>query len=191
MKQKYSKEWLRVDELKSMLALPTLCEKYEVWILLLYTPALRVSEAINVRVRDLDVHNQCVEIWGGKGYDDTELRKTPCEIAVLKRIKRFCEHNNLRANDYIMFSNKSPQVHRSQVYRVLNTIVQDAGIDKKTGTHTLRRSRAEHLLDQGLPLTFVSKFLRHKNLSTTMAYLDVSVADINRELDKIELPVVI
>ncbi len=33
---------------------------------------------------------------------------------------------------------------------------------------------------------YVSKQLRHKSISTTMAYLDVSVADINREMEKIE-----
>jgi integrase/recombinase XerD len=90
-----------------------------------------------------------------------------------------------------MFSDKSEKVHRSQVYRVVNQLCERAGIDKTIGTHTFRRSRAEHLLDNGLPLTFVSKYLRHKNLSTTMAYLDVTVADIQRELGKIEMPVVV
>lgn len=53
----YSKEWLTEEELQKILRLPTLEEKYEIWILLLYTPALRVSEAINVRVRDLILEN--------------------------------------------------------------------------------------------------------------------------------------
>ena len=49
----YSKEWLTEDEVKKLLDLPNLEEKYEVWILLLYTPALRVTEALNVRVHKL------------------------------------------------------------------------------------------------------------------------------------------
>lgn len=61
MRGKYSKEWLRPDELKQLLSLPGIAEKYEIWILLMYTPALRVIEAINIRLRDLDVNNQCVE----------------------------------------------------------------------------------------------------------------------------------
>lgn len=183
---KYNKQWLREEELELMLNKPDIPEKYEVWILLLYTPALRVSEAINVKVRDLDLKNECIDIWGGKGKDVTEMQKVVCDIKILKRMKRFCEHSNLRPNDYIMFSQKSKQVHRSQVYRVLNDICRDVGIDKKIGTHTMRRSRAEYLLDRGLAITFVSKYLRHKNLSTTMKYLDVSVADIQREMEKID-----
>jgi integrase/recombinase XerD len=183
---KYNKQWIREEELELMLNKADISEKYEIWILLMYTPALRVSEAINVKVRDLDLKNECIDVWGGKGRDDTELQKVVCNIKILKRIKRFCEHTNLRPNDYIMFSQKSKQVHRSQVYRVLNDICRDVGIDKTIGTHTMRRSRAEHLLDRGLPITFVSKYLRHKNLSTTMKYLDVSVADIQREMERIE-----
>ncbi|AFV24619.1 integrase family protein [Methanolobus psychrophilus R15] len=183
---KYNKQWLREEELEMMLSKPDIPEKYEIWLLLMYTPGLRVSEALNVKVRDLDMKNGCIDIWGGKGRDDTEMQKAVCDIKILKRIKRFCEHSDLRPNDYIMFSQKSKQVHRSQVYRVLNDICHDVGIDKTIGTHTMRRSRAEHLLDRGLPITFVSKYLRHKNLSTTMKYLDVSVADIQREMEKID-----
>lgn len=181
----YNKNWLREDELRSMLSLPYLDEKYEIWMLLMYTPALRVTEATNIRVRDLDLKGECVEIFGGKNYDETEMRKAPCDIQILKRIKRFCDYHKLKPNDYIMFSNKSKQVSRSHVYVVVNQIATKAGIEKVIGCHTFRRSRAEHLLDKGLPITFVSKLLRHKNLSTTMEYLDVSVADIQRELEKI------
>lgn len=183
---RYSKQWLRTEELEKMFNYSDLSEKYEIWMYLLYTPALRVSEAINVKVRDLDIKHECIEIWGGKGHDETELQKAHCDARVLKRIERYCQHNDLRPNDYIMFSQKSKQVDRSQVYRVLNDICQAVGIDKKIGTHTMRRSRAEHLLDSGLPLTYVSKYLRHKNLSTTMKYLDISLADIQRELQKID-----
>ena len=45
---KYSKEWLLEEELKKMLSLPDLEEKYEIWLLIMYAPALRVSEVINV-----------------------------------------------------------------------------------------------------------------------------------------------
>lgn len=183
---KYTKEWLRPDELQKILSLPDLSEKWEMWMLLMYAPALRVSEAINVKVRDLDLKGACVEVYGGKGYDATEMRKAPCDSRVLRRLKQYADHHQLKSNDFIMFSRNSKQVHRCHVYKVVNKLAQQAGLDKRIGCHTFRRSRAEHLLDGGLPITFVSKYLRHKNLSTTMAYLDVSVADIQREMEKID-----
>lgn len=185
---KYSKQWLNPEEIKKILNLQDLAEKYEIWLLLLYVPALRVSEAINVKVRDLNFNDHCVDIWGGKGRDITQMQKAPCEIGVLNRIKRFCEHSNLRPNDYIMFSIRGPQTTRTNVYLQVNRLCRLAGIDKKIGTHTFRRSRAEHLLDNGLAITFVSRYLRHRDISTTMRYLDVSIADITRELEGITDP---
>lgn len=186
---KYSKNWLSPDEIKQLLNLPDLPEKYEIWILLLYVPALRVTEAINVRVKDLNFSGACVDVWGGKGRDSTHMQKAPCDIGVLNRIRRFCEHSNLRPDDYVMYSTRAPQTSRTNVYLRVNKLCRLAGIDKKIGTHTFRRSRAEHLLDRGLAITFVSRYLRHRDISTTMHYLDVSIADIQRELEKIEDPV--
>ena len=48
-----------------------------------------------------------------------------------------------------MFSNKDKQANRSWVYKKLNELCQEADIDKKIGTHTMRQSRATHLLNRG------------------------------------------
>ncbi|MCD4821829.1 MAG: site-specific integrase [Methanococcoides sp.] len=182
---KYAKNWLTPDEIKRIMQLPNLKEKYEIWVLLLYVPALRVSEALNVKVRDLHLETETIDVWGGKGHDSSELSKVHCPGSIIKRIKRYAEHSDLKPSSYIMFSQCKPQASSMQVYRVVNELCAKAGIDKKIGTHTFRRSRAEHLLDQGLPITHVSRYLRHKNLATTMKYLNVSVADLQNELTKI------
>ncbi len=111
------------------------------------------EDTINVRVRDIDLKAGTIDIYGGKGYDATEMRKVRCDMQVLRHIK--------------IFSNKSKQVNRSHVYVVVNKIAQKAGIDQKIGYHSFRRLRAEHLRDMHLPLVYVSKQLRHKSISTT------------------------
>lgn len=153
----YSKEWLKVHELNQILSMPDIDEKHEIWMLMMYVPALRVSEAINVRVRDIDTQGKCIEIWNAKGVNNNDLRKAPVTSDFLKRIMRYCQHCKLKDNDYIMFSNKSKQVSRSHVYVIVNDLCTKAGIDKKIGTHTFRRSRAQHLLDNGVPLISVSR----------------------------------
>ena len=179
----YSKEWLSEHKLKKLLELPDLDEKYEIWIKILYTPALRVSEALNVRVKDLNLEKKEINVVGGKKHKDNDIEPVPCNLQVLRQIKRYAERNDLKPSDYIMFSNKRKQADRSWVYEKLNELCQDAGIDKKIGTHTMRRSRATHLLNKGIRLEKVSKYLRHQNLSTTMAYLRITTADIQREIE--------
>ena len=88
-----------------------------------------------------------------------------------------------------MFSNKGKKADRSWVYKKLNDLCQKAGIDKKIGTHTMRRSRATHLFNKGITISKVSKYLRHKNLATTMAYLKITTTDIQKELDEMGDPI--
>jgi|NGEPerStandDraft_6_1074524.scaffolds.fasta_scaffold40815_3 integrase/recombinase XerD len=185
----YSKEWLTEQEVKTILELPKLSEKYETWILLLYTPALRVTEALNVRVRDLNTEKKEILVIGGKKRDINDIAPVPCNLRVLRQIKRYAERNDLKPSDYIMFGNQGKQVGREWVYRVLNKLCHEAGIDKKIGTHTLRRSRATHLLNKGIPLEQVSKYLRHQNLSTTMEYLKITTADIQKKLEDMGDPI--
>jgi integrase/recombinase XerD len=181
----YSKQWLSEEEIRWIIELPNLDEKYEIWILLMYSSALRVTEAINVRCRDLNLEKREINIIGGKKRKSNEIEPVPCGIEVLRRIKRFCDRSDLKPSDFIMYSNKGKQVTRSWVYRKLNELCAEAKIDKKIGTHTLRRSRASHLLGKGVSLARVSKMLRHKNPATTMLYLKITTADIWRELDAV------
>ncbi len=185
----YSKEWLTEEEIKKILALPTLSEKYETWVLLLYVPALRVTEALNVRVRDLVLEKGEINIIGGKKRESNDIEPVPCNVQVLRQIKRYADRSDLKPSSFIMFSRSGKKASRSWVYRMLNNLCADAGIDKKIGTHTLRRSRATHLLNKGLSLPKVSKYLRHKNLSTTMIYLKISTADIQKEIEGIGDPI--
>jgi integrase/recombinase XerD len=185
----YSKEWLTEKEIKQLLELPNLSEKNETWILLLYTPALRVSEALNVRVKDLNLEKKEINVVGGKKRAKNDIEPVPCNLQVLRQIKRYAERNDLKPSDYIMFSNQGKQARREWVYRALNKLCKEAGIDKKVGTHTMRRSRATHLLNRGIPLEQVSKYLRHKNLSTTMEYLKITTADIQRKLEEFGDPI--
>ncbi len=82
---------------------------------MLYTPALRVSEALNVRVKDLNLEKKEINVIGGKKRKDNDIEPVPCNLQVLRQIKRYTERNDLKPSDYIMFSNKRKQADRSWV----------------------------------------------------------------------------
>lgn len=169
-----------------MMSVPDLTERDEIIILLLYTPALRVTEMLNLKVSDIDIKTETLLIRGGKGYDETELARVPCDVKVLRKVLRYVEHEGLKKKDYIVQSNMRKSMNRSQVYRILNNIAAKAGIEKTIGTHTMRRSRATNLLDKGFRIEHVSRYLRHTKLETTMHYLRLSVGDLQKELKNID-----
>lgn len=167
----YEHEWLTIEEVEKLFNVKHLPEKYEVWILLLYVPALRVSEAINVRVRDLNFDDACVDVWGGKRRRHDELEQAPCDVRTLNKIKRYVDNNKLSDDDYIMFARKSSKSTRVNVYLQANRLCGLAHIYKKVGATTFRRSRAQHLIDNGMDIITLVKFLRHRDFSSISHYI--------------------
>jgi site-specific recombinase XerD len=53
--------------------------------------------------------------------------------------------------------------------------LQRAGINKKNvSIHTLRHTYATHLLDQGVNIRLIQRYLGHANIETTMVYLHLT-----------------
>lgn len=78
-------------------------------------------------------------------------------------------------------------VHESMLNKALRKAVQQAGIRKRVGTHTLRHSFATHLLMSGCDIRRVQQLLGHKSVKTTMQYMhivDLTKANVMSPLDR-------
>ena len=62
----------------------------------------------------------------------------------------------------------------STVQGAIKQITQQINFGKKVSTHTLRHSYATHLLEAGVSLKAIQKYLGHKSLQTTMIYLHLT-----------------
>jgi integrase/recombinase XerD len=58
-------------------------EKYYTWILFMYSSALRVTEAINVRCRNLNLEKHEINVVGGKKRKSDEIEPATCSLGVL------------------------------------------------------------------------------------------------------------
>ena len=72
-------------------------------------------------------------------------------------------------------SNRSDKYTARYVQRLIKDAAQRADIDKNVTPHRLRASVATILLDVGMPLDQVQKFLRHKRITTTQIYAETSL----------------
>ena len=183
-KIKYSKEWLTKAEIGQILNNPAITRRDELMISMLYWCALRVSEMAAIKIKDINIKTGNLTLWQSKKSDDPELVHIPEQL--IKSISQWSRENKLKPKDYLIRSQKGGSLSRIQIYRSIKDNARRIGIKKRITTHSFRRSRATHLLDGGLPLEKVSRFLRHNRLESTMVYLKISINDLKKDIAKID-----
>jgi integrase/recombinase XerD len=140
---------------------------------LFYTGA-RVSEFINIRVVDLrfDLDPPQIYLAVAKGGSDGYVPILPA----LAQELRTC----LRARKvlYLFESNRHTRYTPRAVQLMVQDAAQRAGLAQRVTPHRLRASVATLLLDAGMPIDQVQKFLRHKHLSTAQLYAETSLRSL-------------
>lgn len=138
--------------------------------MLFYTGA-RVSEFVHIRVEDLHLALDPPQVYiaHAKGGSDGYVPILPVLAQELRT------YLNGRRAGYVFESNRSDKYTTRYIQRLVKDAAQRAGIDKNVTPHRLRASVATILLDKGMPLDQVQKFLRHKRITTTQIYADTSL----------------
>jgi len=144
-------------------------KKYKLLISLTYACGLRVSEVINLKVKDLNIEELCIYIRKSKGNKDRMSILSKKTIAELKNIIAFKDNN-----DYIFESNRGGKLCSRSAQNMFKKALKLAKINKPASFHSLRHSFATHLLESGTSIRYIQKLLGHNNIRTTQTYTEVS-----------------
>lgn len=144
----------------------------------IYSLGLRLSEGVSLHVGDLDAARALVHVHRGKGSVD---RYVPLPASTLEALRRYwTTHRNPRLlfpalgrgrNEGRTATDPMP---RATIQGALCRVVKELGLNKRVSVHTLRHSYATHLLEAGLNLRLIQKYLGHKSLQTTTIYLHLT-----------------
>jgi integrase/recombinase XerD len=142
-------------------------------VAVLYLGGLRVSEACNLRWRNLQARAGAgqVTVYGKGGR--TRAIPIPQEawsILVQLRI-------NSGANDLVFASRSGRRLDRGRVGVILQRAAQGAGVTDQLSPHWLRNAHASHALDHGAPIHLVQATLGHSSVATTSRYLHARPGD--------------
>lgn len=144
-----------------------------------YACGLRLEEALNLEVSDIDSGRMMVHVHRGKGAKD---RLVPLPQATLKILR---SHWRAHRNPRLLFpaygrdSRSAPSattpMDRSSVQGAFRAAKREAGIAKRgVCVHTLRHCYATHLLEAGVNLRVIQAHMGHTSLETTMVYLHLT-----------------
>ena len=142
---------------------------------LLYAAGLRVSELVNLKVRDVNLEAGFVRVFG-KGSRE---RVVPIGLYAKEKINTYLEtFRPLLLKTYVsphLFVGRAGKpMTRQGFWKLLRQYVQRAGIHKNVTPHSLRHSFASHLLEGGADLRAVQIMLGHVDISTTQIYTHVA-----------------
>ena len=159
---------LNQDEIKAMIE-ATKNKKHRLIIELLYGTGLRVSEAVNMRVKDLHLDEKTAFVKYGKGKKE---RFVKLPNTFINHAKSYLKKRK-KSSTFLFDSRKGPITSR-QAERVVKNAALKAKINKKVFCHALRSSFATHMLDSGTDIRIIQVLLGHSSLDTTQRYTKVS-----------------
>ena len=135
-------------------------------VTLLYAAGLRVSELLNLKVKDFQFDENYGWVRKGKGGKDR-----PFIVAekLKQEVQRWILKNELVVFDFL-FGNKKKKMSAQTVRKIIKKAVKQAKIDKNIHPHTLRHSFATHLIENGYAVIDVQGLLGHSKVDTTLIY---------------------
>lgn len=148
---------------------------------LLYATGLRVSELVNLKLREVNLDSGYL-MTVGKGSKE---RLVPIGESARTRAADYLDAvrlklDPLRKNPYFFLSRLGGGMSRQAFWNIIKKRAQSAAIRKNISPHTLRHSFATHLLENGADLRSVQIMLGHADLASTQIYTHVTRERLKR-----------
>ena len=131
---------------------------------LFYVTGIRLSELINIKIKDIDFHNQLIKVLGKRNRE----RLIPLSSSIIAELKQFIDEHQLKS---FLFSNLyGKKLYTKLVYRLVNKYIGEISSVNKKSPHILRHTFATHMLNNGADINAIKELLGHANLSATQVY---------------------
>ena len=145
---------------------------YRTIFMMIYGSGLRISEATNIRIEDIDSKNMRLFVRNGKGERQryTVLPKTSLEM--LRECYRRYRPNHPEGYMFLNREGNPLKVERLRVF--FRRYRRKAGISEDFIVHSLRHAFATRLVEEGIPLVQVKELLGHSCIRSTMTYVHVA-----------------
>lgn len=144
-------------------------KKHQLIISLAYGGGFRVSEIINLKIKDINLEELTIHLKEAKGKKD---RITIFPMKLKGSLQQIV--NIKDKNDYVFESERGGRLSDRSVQKVFENALKKAKINKEATFHSLRHSFATHLLENGVDVRYVQELLGHANIRTTQIYTKVT-----------------
>jgi integrase/recombinase XerD len=147
-------------------------KKHKAILFTAYSAGLRVSEIVNLKLRDVDSHRMQLFVERAKGKKDRLVTLSPVLLDVLRA---YPKEQEPKPAVYLFEGAEASGVPYSarSAQKIFQMARIKAGILKEVSFHSLRHSFATHVLEKGIDIRYIKKLLGHFSIKTTERYLHV------------------
>lgn len=151
--------------------------------MVMYGAGLRVTEACELRVDDIDAERRVIRVRGKGG----KQRCVMLADRLLVGLRSYWAA--ARPPRPYLFPGDDPAapVLPDRVRHGLRAAVRTSGLTKKVTPHVLRHSFATHLMDAGTDIRVIQSLLGHASIRTTMLYAQVSTAKLAKTKSPLDM----
>ena len=182
----YLPRFLNRTEIESLLAAPDTSTENglrdRAILELMYASGLRVSEAANLKINDVDIDSGIVTTTG-KG---SKTRRVPVGASAIEWIKSYLalrrKKENIEIDNMFVNANGSP-INRQSIYLSITDYAEKCGLEG-VSPHTLRHSFATHLVQNSADIRSVQQMLGHADISTTQIYTHITNTQLKKNYER-------
>lgn len=175
--QKKLPQILSSEEIDLLLAQPRVTEakgcRDKAMLELLYATGIRVSELINLDVKDINLRSGILHCKGSKG-----IRSIPVYPAAIVAVSDYIYRMrdllvDPNSGDALFVNLNGSRLTRQGFWKIIKGYAAEAGITKEITPHTLRHSFAMHLLQNGASVKDIQTMMGHADISSTQVYVQL------------------
>lgn len=145
-------------------------QQYLIILRTIYGSGLRLMEALELKVTDIDSAEKRLRINCGKGKKE---RYAMLSENLLLELREYWQ--KYRPNHWLFpAKDLTKHIGETAIQRAFHEARKISNIQKKASVHTLRHSFATHLLENGTDLRLIQELLGHTMLKSTLVYTHVS-----------------
>ena len=159
--------------------------KHKAVLMTIYSGGLRISELINLKIKDIDSDRMQIRIEQAKGKKD---RYTLLGQKTLEVLRSYVKQYQPR--EWLFEGLNNGPYSETSIKKALRIALDKTKITKRVSPHTLRHSFATHLLEMGTDLRYIQSLLGHQSSKTTEIYTHITTKgfdQIKNPLDRLNI----
>ena len=143
-------------------------------IRMLYATGVRVSELVNIEIKNLNIKDRTIRILGKGSKERIVVFGNNTKDALDDYIKNGRYQVDIKNSKYLFLNKDGNRLSTRYVRKIIDDVIFKASIEMHVSPHMLRHTFATGMLNNGADLVSVKDLLGHESLSSTEIYTHVS-----------------